>query len=122
MRRKAQACKAAQAEVAYQWALAARVDEAFLWVKRADQGSIREVLKYSLKPGSLCRANLPVRPLVEAMKGRHLVAAWGSVRKEARALREAEESQAVPLMCANGHVGTWDFAGRDGLPPHRSCG
>lgn len=86
--------KSSQREVASQWGLCAGFDDAHIWIKRADKSSIYEALKYAVKPGTLEKIKLPLRPLIEGFKKRRLVDGWGTVRKMAKlALKEKREEK-----------------------------
>lgn len=94
--------KSAQSEVAAQWALCVSEDIAHVWVKRANSSSIREALKYAVKPGTLEKIKLPLSPIIEGMKARRFVSAWGSVRKAAAAVLREEKEERHPIECECG--------------------
>lgn len=92
----------AQAEVCDIWAAMLKVRKAAVWIRRANRKTIVEVLKYSVKFESLKKMDLPLQPLIAAIKGRRLVSAWGTVRDMAAAIRRHENTTRDRLMCPCG--------------------
>lgn len=93
-----------QREVAAQWALCVGEDTAHIWIKRASQDAVREALKYAVKPGTLEKIKMPLRPLIEGFKSRRLVSAWGTIRTAARAVKIEEDAEPSSFACQCGCV------------------
>lgn len=96
--------KMSQREVAGQWALAIGSDRAHIWIKRANRASIREALKYSVKPGTLLTVREPLGPLIRGFKSRRLLMPWGTVWHAAKALRAAEKAAEADSEPVEAHL------------------
>lgn len=79
--------KAAQKEVADQWAMAVGYSPGIIYIRRAKPETAQYVVKYSVKPGDFQDPKMPVIELLNGLKGAKLVAPWGSLRKIRRIVK-----------------------------------
>lgn len=70
--------RSAQRELSQQWADALGQKTAIVHVRRAFGDSLKEALKYNLKPTDLLQCKNAIAPLLRALKGRRLVIPFGS--------------------------------------------
>lgn len=91
-----------QAEIAAQWALCLGTETAGVFTRRANPGTVEEVLKYSVSSGALLDSRIPIAPLVAALKGRKGVMPWGTIRKALKAARADKKASEKPLVCECG--------------------
>lgn len=70
--------RSAQRELSQQWAAALGQTTAIVHVRRAFGDSLKEALKYNLKPTDLLQCKNKIAPLLRALKGKRLVIPFGS--------------------------------------------
>lgn len=87
-------------------------------IRRPTSGTLREVLKYSLKPSALLDDRLPLAPLIHGIKAAKLRAPWGTVRKALKAQRLADTEDKPHMTCECG-AESWTMLRRDGTPTER---
>jgi len=93
---------AAQAELCEAWEAASGVGARIAYVSRADNGSIKEALKYSVKPGDLVAMKTDPLPLILAMRRARMTQCWGSLfgmGAEFRAMEQADREQCQCDAC-----------------------
>jgi plasmid rolling circle replication initiator protein Rep len=113
--------KAAQKELTEEWANHTGQEISICWVKRADKSTLREVIKYTVDPDDLIKADGWAAEAIRCMRHTRATQAWGSchgIAAEAKALEMeekprcqcpgCEDARFLPVMAllAPGHKAT----------------
>lgn len=87
--------EAAQRELTCAWARCINQDSAIVWVKKADEKTAIEVLKYSVAPAELLEMGAKAVECIRAMTGNRLLVAWGTCYGHVKAWQKEDEGETV---------------------------
>lgn len=104
-------CATAKAELDAEWAKCTRQATASTYVKRTSQEILREVLKYSVDPGSLAATEGRISELIRAMDKFRLVQPFGNCMGIGPMIREMERASRIEKACEDCGETHWRMEG-----------